>query len=227
MSSKQDLTILALDSSSRNLKLGLMFGGDRSVKSNDMVDRSHGAVMIRKLENLFESAALNRTDLNAIAVGIGPGSFTGLRIGLSIAKGLAVGLDIPIIAVDLFEIAALKLGDKSGTVRLILPFKADSVFTLIMTDGKCDPAQVEAISYAEIVTKSPDTRLVAIGFEVESTAGEAMQKAGLDLIDFDATDLLAVGAHKYQNDQLAELASLEPMYLQKSQAEIAFEKRKN
>ena len=98
--------ILAIDTATHNLHLGLQYGGDRLIKSTNPLAKSHGQVIFKKIEELFESADLTPSDLHAIVVSIGPGSFTGLRIGLAAAKGIAVAAELPILGVQLFDLAA-------------------------------------------------------------------------------------------------------------------------
>ena len=64
-----------------------------------------------------------RDKIEGLVVCAGPGSFTGLRIGLAVAKGIATALEIPIAAVSLFEIAAAKLEAGGEIVQVLVPFK--------------------------------------------------------------------------------------------------------
>lgn len=227
MTDIRKLPILAIETSSRRLKLALGYGGDRLVKLDESVDRSHGQVIIRKIEHLLESAELSQADIASVAVGVGPGSFTGLRIGLAVAKGIATALDIPIVSVSHFDIATYYLGSKYDQVMVLLPFKSDALFIASLADGYIDPDKVNVIAYKELAAYTSSLPVAAIGFESESDSGRAFAKAGIELIQFDAADLVRLGTEKLENNQLANLADLEPMYLQKSQAEIAFDKRRH
>src|SRR5512147_1747748 len=103
------MNLLAIDTATATLRLALKFGEDRLVKSSERVERSHGQMLMRKIENLCGSASVAPDQIGGIAVAIGPGSFTGLRIGLAAAKGMAVALDIPIVGVSHFDIARFLL----------------------------------------------------------------------------------------------------------------------
>src|SRR5574341_1324197 len=105
--------ILAIDCATSEMKLGLKFGGDRLVKSAVAAEQSHSAQIIKGIAALMASAKCKVTELDAIVVATGPGSFTGLRIGLACAKGMAVALNIPVVGVSLFEVAGYKLA-KAG-----------------------------------------------------------------------------------------------------------------
>ena len=69
----------------------------------------HSEKLLELVDQTLKSAALNIREVGSIAVSVGPGSFTGLRIGLSAAKGLAMGADLPIIPVPTFSAMALQI----------------------------------------------------------------------------------------------------------------------
>lgn len=227
MSDLRQKPMLAIETSSRRIKLALGYGGDRLVKLDEEVDRSHGQVIIRKIERLLQSAALAKSDIASIAVGVGPGSFTGLRIGLAVTKGIATALEIPVLSVSHFEIATYYLGSQYDQVMVLLPFKSDALFAARMSDGHLNPDKVNVISYEQVAGFVKSMPVAAVGFEPASDRGQAFTKAGIKLVQFDASAMITIGTEKLENGQIANIADLEPMYLQKSQAEIAREKRRN
>src|SRR5579871_1760258 len=77
---------------------------------------SHGAELPEAAGRLLASAGLALNELRAIAIGIGPGSFTGLRVGLSYAKGLAIGARIQLVGIPSLDALAL-CGSDSATAR--------------------------------------------------------------------------------------------------------------
>jgi len=111
-------SVLAIDSSTHILKLALSFGDDRLVQISEEVEKSHGQIIVKKINELFQSAGLNKSMLRAIVVATGPGSFTGLRIGLATAKGIATALNIPVAGVGVFEVAVYKLRDEKRKSEL-------------------------------------------------------------------------------------------------------------
>ena len=226
MSNFSEKPMLAIETSGKRLKLALSFGGDRLVKLDEEVDRSHGRIIIRKIEHLLQSAELPQSDIASIAVGIGPGSFTGLRIGLAVTKGIATALEIPVISVSHFEIAIHYLANHLDQAMVILPFKSDALFVGSMSDGKLESDKVSVIFFEEIAEIVKSGPVAAVGFESDSDTGKAFTKAGIRLVQFDASDLITIGMAKLEKSEIANLADLEPMYLQKSQAELAFEKRR-
>ena len=224
MSDYYNKNILAIDCASNQMKLGLQFGGDRLVKSNTEAKQSHSALIIGKILSLLKSAACEVTDIDAIVVATGPGSFTGLRIGIACAKGMAVALNIPVVGVNLFELAAHKLSNANSKVKVVLPFKKDSVFTGIVENGKCDLATIETVAVKDLTQHISGMMTAGVGFDVSKIATDKNKIVGSDKTNYDATEIIYLGVEKLNHGDIPGLAQLEPLYVQKSQAEINFER---
>jgi len=82
---------------------------------NELTAKRHNEILISLLNRLFEKSEYKLRDIDAVAVSNGPGSFTGLRVGLSFAKGLSLGLKIPIIPVNTLEALALTISSSSSS----------------------------------------------------------------------------------------------------------------
>jgi tRNA threonylcarbamoyladenosine biosynthesis protein TsaB len=216
--------LLAIDSSSVDLRLAVQYGGDRLIKSSETVERSHGVVLFKKIGELLSSASLQPSMIDAIVVATGPGSFTGLRIGLAAAKGMAIARSLPIVGVSLLDLADRLLATKEEGHLLLLPFKRDRLFALPQKNGRYDATFAEALSIERVRQMADRISLVSIG-RPPVQEYEALDGIPIENIAFDASDLIAIGMQRLQSDDIDELASLEPLYLQKSQAEIAFDKR--
>ncbi|WP_373354687.1 tRNA (adenosine(37)-N6)-threonylcarbamoyltransferase complex dimerization subunit type 1 TsaB [Pseudoroseicyclus sp. CXY001] len=98
------MTVLAFDTSGPQLSAALLAGGALTTRVEPMA-RGQAERLMGLLEELLAEAGLVWGDLTAIGVGIGPGNFTGIRLSVSAARGLAIGLGIPAIGVDLFAAA--------------------------------------------------------------------------------------------------------------------------
>jgi tRNA threonylcarbamoyladenosine biosynthesis protein TsaB len=92
-------------------------------------DYSHSSLLTSFIEDIIREAGISMTDLTAVSVSQGPGSYTGLRIGVSAAKGLCYGLDIPLISVNSLE--ALAYHFREGLLKrsdFILPAALEALF---------------------------------------------------------------------------------------------------
>lgn len=225
MKSWDESNILAIDSSSRSLRLGVSFGGDRLVESNEVVEQSHGQLIMKKIAELLESAAVRREDLDGICVCVGPGSFTGLRIGLAAAKGMAVALDIPVAGVSLFELAAYKLRDVDRPVSVLVPLKKDEFFVSEVAGGELATGEIKVVA-VEALGDSLSGKAVAVyHLDLAETVDGPRSDNLSSKIQYSAGDLIYLGRSKFESGQVGDLSSLEPLYVQKSQAEIRFEQR--
>ena len=92
---------------------------------------NHAAILLPLIDSALGGAALTLSDISGFAVAIGPGSFTGLRIGLSTVKGLAYGSDTPIIGVSTLHAIAARISDFNGVICAILDARKKEVYAAI------------------------------------------------------------------------------------------------
>ena len=93
--------ILNIETSTKACSAALFNSGKLiSFKQSNTANFSHSEKLLNFISELINSSKISLSDLNAVAVSMGPGSYTGLRIGVSTAKGLCYGLDIPLISVS-------------------------------------------------------------------------------------------------------------------------------
>jgi tRNA threonylcarbamoyladenosine biosynthesis protein TsaB len=102
--------ILALESSASSCGAAVLFDQKKHAEIRHREMRKHASMIISLTNQVLTNCGLTLQDLAAVAVSNGPGSFTGLRIGLSAAKGISTGAQIPLITVPTFEAGALQLG---------------------------------------------------------------------------------------------------------------------
>jgi tRNA threonylcarbamoyladenosine biosynthesis protein TsaB len=218
--------VLAIDTSTSHLNLALKFGDDRIVKQSEEVGTSHGQMLMRKIQDVLNGAGTRSDQLDAIVVCIGPGSFTGLRISLAAAKGMAEALGIPVIGVSLFDIASLKLHDVSEDVCVVVPFKTDENFVALLSKGRIDLEQVRAIRVDKLEQFVAGRAVTTIGFDLPDQMKPSSAASAPRSLEFDAGELLEIGLIRLEAGDLDDLSSLEPLYIQKSQAEIRYEQRR-
>jgi tRNA threonylcarbamoyladenosine biosynthesis protein TsaB len=110
--------ILAIDTAAPRLALALLLEGDRVDTLVEDMATGQAERLFPALDELLERSGAAYTDLTRIAVTTGPGSFTGLRIGLSAARGLALALDIPVLGIP--SLFALSLTAQCDPVAVLL-----------------------------------------------------------------------------------------------------------
>jgi len=112
--------ILALDTSSSLGSVALARGGTLLESRAFEADHGHSQRLLPAIEGVFVDAGLGAGEVDLFAVVVGPGSFTGLRIGLSIAKGLVLATGVPLVAVPTLEALAWRTVRAGKTDRLVL-----------------------------------------------------------------------------------------------------------
>lgn len=103
------LPLLAIETSNNICGACIYFNDEKYFSSKVILKHSHSEKLFEVIESVITQASISKKELKAIAVSAGPGSFTGLRIGMSAAKGMAQALSIPIIPVPTFEALALQV----------------------------------------------------------------------------------------------------------------------
>lgn len=98
------MNLLAFDTATEACSAALRIG-DEIIERSEIAPRRHAELILPMIESLLGEAGISRRQIDAIAVGRGPGAFTGVRLAISVAQGLALGLDIPVVPVS--SLAAL------------------------------------------------------------------------------------------------------------------------
>ena len=161
----------------------------------------HGEELLQRLDELLTEAGAARGDLTAVVVGTGPGSFTGLRIGLATAKTIAYSLDIPIVGVSSTEaLAAAVDGDEPRTVTL--PAGASDRYVHVVGAGESQP---ELVGRGEIGARD-------IAVDLDSAPQEA-QELGRRALEGLAAALGTLGAQRLASGESEDVAQLVPAYV--------------
>lgn len=132
---------LGIDCSGVMAELALV-AGDREWTVREDTPRQ-ADVIFSLLEKILADAGVDKNDLHAIGTITGPGSFTGIRVGLALAQGLADGLGIPVFGLDAFTAMREEMGDGREEI-LVLASKRAELY--VMHDGKVDMLTTEQIS---------------------------------------------------------------------------------
>ena len=121
-----DAPVLGFDTSAAHCAAGLFLTGRIAATGFAPMQKGQAEHLFPMLEELLADQGLTWRDLAAIGVGIGPGNFTGIRIAVSAARGLALSLGVPAIGVSSFDVLARGQGD--GPLLLSLPAPRDQLY---------------------------------------------------------------------------------------------------
>jgi tRNA threonylcarbamoyladenosine biosynthesis protein TsaB len=109
-----DRPLLSLDTSGPTARVALLSGAGVRLGGGERTGERHSAYLLPLCHEILNAAGVGLADLGGIACGRGPGSFTGLRVGLALAKGLALPFDLPLYLVSSLEALALDLAEHTG-----------------------------------------------------------------------------------------------------------------
>ena len=125
------MKILAFETSAKAGSVALTENGILLAESYCNTGLTHSQTLIVMAQDLLKSCGLTCADVEAVAVAAGPGSFTGVRIGVAAAKGLAWGGDLPCYGVSTLEAMALSLGAYDGYVLPVMDARRSQVYNAI------------------------------------------------------------------------------------------------
>ena len=147
------MTTLAFDTSTEILGICLE-QDDRYYSYTAKAGLKHSENLLKEIDHIYSSSGIDKKSTDLIVCAKGPGSFTGLRIGMSIAKGLADGFGCPMISVPTLDILAYGYSYLKGAVMPILDAKSGKVFTAVYADGKriTDYLDIEKNKLGDIFT---------------------------------------------------------------------------
>jgi tRNA threonylcarbamoyladenosine biosynthesis protein TsaB len=132
--------IISLETSTNVCSVALHKDAQLISCSEILVQKSHSSLLTVMIQQCVEQAGFGIEDLSAVAVSAGPGSYTGLRIGSSVAKGLCFSLDIPFIAIDTLEAMAVLVSEFVEPNCLLCPMidarRMEVYYSLLDKSGK-------------------------------------------------------------------------------------------
>lgn len=123
---EQGARILAFDTASARASIALLEGNELRAELRLHTSQTHSVLLVNSIEYLLKRAGWTLKDLNVIAVGIGPGSFTGIRIGVATALGFSQSLSIPFAGVSGLDALAHQVPLQSGTIAQNLAVVLDA-----------------------------------------------------------------------------------------------------
>jgi tRNA threonylcarbamoyladenosine biosynthesis protein TsaB len=223
--------VLGLDTSTSIASLALIAGGKVST-SLERPATSHGAALPGALDDLLSAAGLSIRDVGAIAVGIGPGSFTGLRIGISYAKGLAMASGCALVGVPGFDAVALAALERNNIgeghlVCVVMDARKGEVYAAlyrVVADGleKLSEELVIALKHlasqiTEDVTFVGDERAKDAAALVVSR-GHRVAVFEIGKLDLRGVCVAALGGADFARGETDRAASIEPLYIRTPEA---------
>jgi len=210
------MNILAIDTSTDYLSLAILKDGKVAAKFHKKVDRRHSMLLVPTIEKILKKVKLNIGKIDCFTISIGPGSFTGLRIGVTVVKGLAYALKKKIVAVPTLDAIADNAKGFKGVICPVLDARKNKVYACIYkSDGKTIKkiSKYLLLPLEELLRKTNKyDKVVFLG----DTANNNFNKDWHPKADIAAK----LGLEDYKKKKFVKPEDLEPMYLYSHECDI-------
>jgi len=233
------ITILGIETATARLSVALRTSEGHITERHTDRSSSHCELLTGFIRELVDEASLSIDDIDCIAVSKGPGSFTGLRIGIASAMGFAYGLGKPVCGIDTLMGLAWNTAVYGGLVCPIIDAKRSELYTALYRI-ECESPHIilesttlhikqlseKLASYDETITVTgpaarcfSDILLSQTGTRIAFIPDNAAQAT--------ASSIVELGYMEYLKNGAIHPASLKPLYLRRSDAEISRSCRSN
>jgi tRNA threonylcarbamoyladenosine biosynthesis protein TsaB len=228
------MKILAVDTATKSCSVAVTDGEVVCAELTTVNDQTHSKHLLEMVHTVTQMAGLSVTDLSGFAVTIGPGSFTGLRIGISSIKGLAVAFDKPVVGISSLEALAQQTVPGSYLVVPCLDARKGEIYFAHyrFVNGLLTKEKDEVVRPPDQVIKGILEPCIFVGSgaqvyqelirqELSGNALIAPQNCHI----IRASTVAYLGMKRLENDDVDDINALVPHYIRQSDAELNFTKR--
>lgn len=228
------MLVLALDTSTYVGTVCVTRAGELLAEWSAFVRASHGETLLPHVERALSLAGVQLADIGLFAVGIGPGSFTGVRIGVATAKGLALAEQKPLVGVTSLRVLAAGMPAGAGVLVPMLDAHKGEVYTAAYTRDESGelsecvaPFHAPPSAAAQLIAERTSGRVWLAGSGLARYGTELMEPLGARATRLPGYADVPRGACLAHEAEVAfrrhgpsDLARLEPMYLRPSDAKL-------
>jgi|TARA_B100000902_G_scaffold324837_1_gene319193 tRNA threonylcarbamoyladenosine biosynthesis protein TsaB len=215
-----NIKILCIDTTSEFCSISLFENDTLIENSNSKIERSHSKLIIKLIDEIFKNNKLKAKELDAFSISKGPGSYTGLRIGLSSVKGFCYALDKPLIAVNTLKVLAKSaleyIDDKDSILCPMIDARRMEVYTKIFNYQLNELSKDQALILEKDSFKNYKENNVYFFGDGSNKFKEIINKKNfifLDNINPDSKFMGQLSYDKFINKSFEDLSSFEPNYI--------------
>ena len=211
--------ILNLETATTNCSVSIAKNGEvLALKEHNTPNYSHSEQLHVFIQQVVQEAALSLNDIDAVAVSKGPGSYTGLRIGVSSAKGLCFALDVPLISIATLTSMAHQVIEKGFDYIIpLLDARRMEVYSAVFDNRMKEirETQADIIDETSFSEYSEKGKVLLIGSGAQK-CGDLLTHSHFTY-NYNATpsakEMALLSYEKFQNQEFEDLAYFEPFYL--------------
>jgi tRNA threonylcarbamoyladenosine biosynthesis protein TsaB len=209
--------ILNIETATKNCSVSLSNNGNL-ITYREIAEQgySHAEKLHVFIEEVLLEASIQFGDLKAVAVSQGPGSYTGLRIGVSAAKGLCYALNIPMIALDTLSVLAHQIQIKEGLIIPMIDARRMEVYSAIFDSQYQKIIETKAEIITEESFNTYDETIYFIGDSATKCKEVLKQSNHIfmeEIVYPSSKDMAKLSFKKYQENDFVDVAYFEPLYL--------------
>ena len=225
------MKILAVDTATKSCSVAIIEAGSLSAEVTTLKDQTHSKHLMELIDKGLGMSGFSAADLDGLAVTIGPGSFTGLRIGISTIKGMAHALDKPVVGISSLEVLAWQCADRSHLICPLLDARKSEVYsaTYRYTNDTLTRKSPENASAPEAAVQKIKEPCVLIGSgaqlyrkRLSMVLGDLAHFAPVSQNIIRASSVAFLSIKRFKNNDTVAAADLVPHYIRKSDAELNF-----
>jgi len=223
-------TILALDTTSPTGSVALYAQGQLQGEVLLHLKTTHAERLLGAVDQLLNGVGVSLGDLDALAVVRGPGSFTGLRVGMATAKGLALSLERPLVGISTLEALAYNVPFASMQVCALLDARKNEVYAGLyrFESGRMQPVGDEQVVAPEKLLAALDTETLFVGDGAQRYRSLIVRQMGARAhfvpapLNQPRAAMVAWLAESKLDEPLPPADALTPVYIRPSEAELSF-----
>ncbi len=223
------MKLLAIDTTGQTASVAVLEDDTLLAEYTINYHMTHSQTIMPMIEQICNMIKLNKNEIDYIACSCGPGSFTGLRIGAATAKGLALGLDISVVAVPTLDALAYNIFDTSAVICPIMDARRQQVYTAFYqwNEGEfCRIIEYDALPIQSVIEKAKgyQKKVVFLGDGVAVHKELLLQQKNFVLSPIHsnlqrAASVGALAMKQIAKGDVIKGSELELIYLRKPQAE--------
>lgn len=159
------MNLLAIETSTECCSVALS-QGDELIARSELAPRRHAELLLPMCEEVLAEAGISRRQLDAVAVGRGPGAFTGVRLAISAAQGIALALDLPVVPVSSLAALAVQAAGDHSSILAVIDARMGDIYSGTFArnqDGLIEAIGPEMVSTADSLIVPPSHSWAVIG----------------------------------------------------------------